>query len=82
MKEYVYTLKNKKDRNEYHLFRGEKNKDGGCTSENKSICKKMDWIKNNNYFSCEEEKNARTKCAEKGREACGTCVSHLYNSYS
>lgn len=80
MKKKVYTLKKKKDTNEYHLFEGDKT-EKGCTSYGKSICKKMDRIDNNNSFACESEKTAREKCAEIGRSVCGTCVSTLYTSY-
>lgn len=34
-----------------------------------------------NLFTCATEQEARGKIAEIGRKVCGTCVSHLYESY-
>lgn len=77
MADIVYTLKENSDTNEYHLFRGTPKKEGGCSSDKKSICGKMDWVEGS-FFACEREDDARVKCAYKGRKVCGVCVSDLY----
>lgn len=37
--------------------------------------------KSNSYFACLTEDSARKSIAEIGRGVCGTCVSHLYETY-
>ena len=77
----AYTLKEKKDTNEYHLFEGDFTPDG-CTSGSFSICEKMKKSESKkNIFTCKTEDEARVKCAEQGRKVCGVCVSHLYTTY-
>ena len=34
-----------------------------------------------NFFACYTEDEARLACARIGREVCGVCVSHLYETY-
>ena len=82
MKKIVYTLKRKANTEELHIFRATPASDNKCTPERESICKKM----NNNessevIFACLSEDDARVKCAKIGRQVCGTCVSHLYETY-
>ena len=81
----AYTLKEHKDSGELHLFEGEmyvNNPDYKCSSASKSICKKMNKSESKrNHFSCTTEQNARERIAKIGRKVCGTCVSHLYESY-
>ncbi len=78
----VYTLKKKKDTEEFHLFEGEMTGPNTCNTGSKSICKKMDRSESESIkFGCWDEKKARTGCADAGRAACGTCVSHLYTTY-
>ena len=77
----AYTLKKKKDSGEFHLFKGRMTEEG-CTSRQLSICEKMDKSESlENIFACEDEDDARKKCAKIGRKVCGICVSHLYTSY-
>lgn len=77
----AYTLKKKKDSCELHLFIGNMKPDG-CTSNDISICKKMNKSESiQNIFACYDEATARKKCAEIGRTVCGICVSHLYATY-
>ncbi len=77
-----YTLKKNGDTEELHLFEGDMTTEG-CTSNSKSICKKMDKSESGgNVFACKNDKDARTKCAESGRKVCGICVSHLYTTYN
>lgn len=80
----VYSLKKRKDTEECHLFEATPIENGDkCTPKSKSICKKMTKEESIvNIFSCQDEKSARLKCAEKGRAVCGICVSHLYADYS
>lgn len=78
----AYTLKKNGDTEELHLFEGDMTTEA-CTSNPKSICKKMSKSESGgNIFTCKNEKEARSKCAELGRKVCGTCVSHLYATYS
>jgi len=77
----AYTLKKKKDTGELHLFKGRMT-DDACTSKQVSICEKMDKSESEgNKFACHNEDDARTKCAEIGRNVCGICVSHLYETF-
>ena len=79
----VFSLKQKKETQEFHLFRAKPTVDSKCTPESKSICKEMDLSESSErIFSCEKEAAARRKCAEIGRQVCGTCVSSLYETYS
>ena len=78
----AYTLKKRKDTDEFHLFVGDFTHPDGCNSNEESICKKMTKKDSSgNIFTCNNENSARTKCAEKGRKVCGICVSHLYTTY-
>lgn len=78
----VYTLKKKEDTNELHLFRANLAPDNKCTPEKLSICKKMDKNESTeNKFACQSESESRKECARIGRQVCGTCVSHLYETY-
>lgn len=81
----AYTLKEDKDSGELHLFEGDMNPEGSkykCKSGSKSICKKMVTGDNKgNRFTCATEQEARVEIAKIGRKVCGTCVSHLYESY-
>jgi hypothetical protein len=78
----AYTLKRKKDTKELHLFKGKSNPDGGCTSGQISICKKMEKSESEgNVFACKDETEARIKCAQEGRAVCGICASSLYTTY-
>lgn len=82
MAKNVYSLKKKKDTEEYHLFRATPTGQDTCNPEKRSICQKME-LKDSidKIFSCENEDSARKKCAAIGREVCGTCVSDLYETY-
>jgi hypothetical protein len=79
----VYCLKEKKTSGECHLFECEMNPDGLCNCNEKSICKKMEGTERigENIFSCKSDIITRTKVAEIGRRVCGTCISHLYETY-
>lgn len=78
----VYTLKEREDTGELHLFEATPSTPGHCTPRNTSICEAM----NNSesirvIFACKTEEEARKKCAEIGREVCGNCVKNLYATY-
>jgi hypothetical protein len=78
----VYTLKKKPETEEYHLFEGEMTSLDRCSVDNLSICEKMERTENReSIFACQNENSARTKCASIGRNVCGTCVSHLYETF-
>lgn len=77
----AYTLKRKKNTEEYHLFEGDFSQEP-CTSKKLSICKKMDKSESQgNAFTCFNEEQARKQIAEIGRPVCGVCTSHLYTTY-
>lgn len=77
----AYTLKKRKDTEEYHLFEGDFSLEP-CTSNKLSICKKMDKSESQgNAFTCFNEEQARKRIAEIGRSVCGVCTSHLYTTY-
>ncbi|MGG8497169.1 hypothetical protein ACQY1Q_12190 [Tenacibaculum sp. TC6] len=77
----AYTLKEKKNTKELHIFKGIMTSEG-CTSNSTSICGKMQKTQSQgNIFTCNDEVEARIKSAKKGRKVCGTCVSHLYSNY-
>jgi hypothetical protein len=77
----AYSLKRKKNTEEYHLFEGDFSQEP-CTSKNLSICKKMDKSESQgNAFTCFNEEQARKQIAEIGRPVCGVCTSHLYATY-
>jgi len=82
MAKKVYTLKKKPDSEEYHLFEGEMTSLNQCSVNNLSICEKMKRMENiDNRFACQNEDAARTECARIGRNVCGVCVSHLYETF-
>lgn len=82
MAQDAYTLKQKKNTDELHLFKGDMLDDGGCNSNYKSICQKMNRTESEkNIFQCKDENAARLECAKIGRQVCGICVSHLYTTY-
>ncbi len=77
----AYTLKQKEETDELHLFKGEMTPPNGCNSISFSICEKMKKSESEgNVFTCYDEERARLSCAEIGRAVCGTCVSHLYST--
>ncbi len=79
----LYSLIEKKDTEELHLFKSNKTPLlGDCLKEPSSICRGMNMKeKGKIIFECENEQDARMKCAKIGRKVCGTCVSHLYSNY-
>lgn len=79
----VYCLKRKKSTKELHLFECTPTQPNGCTCEDISVCDKMKKLESegSNLFSCQNENDARQKCAEIGRQVCGLCVSHLHETY-
>lgn len=78
----AYILKQKKETEELHLFRGTFTAENRCTSEAISICGKMQKSESaGNKFACKTEDEARRECADIGRQVCGICVSHLYETY-
>ena len=59
----VYTLKQKQDTDELHLFEATLNTEGTCTPQNESVCKKMKKAESvSNIFACQSESNARSLC--------------------
>lgn len=80
----AYTLKQKKDTEEYHLFEGDLLGFKKCNTNlvNVSICKMMNISENvGNVFTCEDENKARITIAKIGKQVCGVCTSHLYTTY-
>ncbi len=80
----AYTLKKRKETEEYHLFKGDFLGSKKCNTNlvKTSICKMMNIDENEgNIFTCEDEDHSRLKIAEIGKQVCGVCTSHLYTTY-
>lgn len=71
-----YTLK-KNYTGQYHLFEATLTADGSCTSASKSMCTKMNYIKESK-FTCKDEDTTFLECAKLKREVCGNCMQELY----
>ena len=83
MAEQLYSIIQRKDTEEYHIFKSyfDPETDKCTLSEHDSICKKMEYQKGDIVFAlCKNEQNTRLKAAEKGRPVCGICVSTLYTT--
>lgn len=79
----AYTLKKRKDTEEYHLFEGIFLDNDKCNTHQIkiSVCEEMNINQSEkNIFTCKKEQEARENCAKEGRKVCGTCVSHLYTT--
>lgn len=77
----LFSLLEKNNTKELHLFHSRLS-NSACNALNDSICNKMTLSENSKtIFSCKDENEARKKCAELGRQVCGTCVSNLYADY-
>lgn len=82
MTKKVYSIRKKKDTEEYHIFECEPATEKTCRCNSKSICNKMDKSEaEKTIYSCLSENETRLRAAEIGRPVCGTCVSHVYESY-
>ena len=79
----LYALKKHKETDELHLFENYRNVDEKCmTKGNDSLCNQVerkDFL-NSSLFSCEDEQQAREKCAKIGRDVCGNCIKTLYTT--
>lgn len=78
----VYSFRKRENTQEIHIFLADTTPNG-CVSRQNSICRKApkastDVVANG---ACLSESAARLKAAEIGRKVCGTCVSHLYETY-
>lgn len=80
-----YSFAKRAETEEIHIFQGKANTppEKGCTAAQNSICRKASrsnttWVAS---ASCLSEQLARQKAADLGRKVCGTCVSHLYETY-
>jgi hypothetical protein len=74
-----YTLK-QNHTGQYHLFEAKQNLDGKCISENKSMCKKMDYI-DSSKFICQDENTTFLECAKLKQQVCGNCMRELYGDH-
>lgn len=74
-----YTIKKRKNTEEYHIFRSRQDNQG-CYANQKSICQKMDKLEGqgNNTLTCGDEDETRKVSFELKRNICGICVSDLY----
>jgi len=78
----AYTLIQKDETDELHLFEGKYTEPKKCTVTSTSVCRKMvKTEKDRIVFACQNEDEARLECAKLGRKVCGVCVSHLYTTY-
>ena len=68
---------------EIHIFEGEFTFASRCNGKYLSICEKISRKGDNSkqITICLNEDEARKKAASIGRAVCGTCISHLYESY-
>lgn len=81
--EVAYSFIKYRDTQEVHIFEGRFTPEG-CTAKKDSICKKIEDRHQEdvqNVKSCQDENEARLYAANKGRDVCGICVSHLYTTY-
>jgi hypothetical protein len=82
MTKKVYKLLKKKDTEEYHLFECTPRANDKCSCNKTSICGKVESSESvKTVFACQTEDYSRTEIARIGRTVCGTCVSHLYETY-
>lgn len=81
MSKELYTLRLSNKNEEYHIFISEQEEK--CMVETISICNKLtyDGSKTFNKYSCKTEDEMRNIVCKIGRKVCGTCVSHLYETY-
>jgi hypothetical protein len=80
--EKAYSYFELESTNEIHIFEGKFTPDS-CTAKDLSICEKISRKEDNSrqITICLNEDEARKEAASIGRIVCGTCVSHLYESY-
>lgn len=79
MSKSVYILRERIETGELHLFIADTTDKNECSSQQKSICGRMDIEdKSRTIFACQPEDRARIQCAKIGRTICTTCISHLY----
>ncbi|QDG94780.1 hypothetical protein NIBR502774_18875 (plasmid) [Rhizobium sp. NIBRBAC000502774] len=77
----LFALETRKGTGEKHLFL-DKKVNGECRSDSAiSICRKMNRSEAS-ITHCASPQLARAECAKIGRSVCGSCVSHLYTTYS
>lgn len=78
----LYTLLEKKETQELHLFNSWKDENDTCKLESKSMCNEMFFVdkKDIPLFVCESEENTRILCATKGRAVCEKCIGQLYKT--
>lgn len=79
----VYTLRKRNSTSEIHIFLADSQTNGNCVSRINAICRKASKAETTivEKATCLSEQQARAKSAEIGRKVCGTCVSHLYETY-
>lgn len=78
-----YSILEKHDTGEYHIFYSETKADENCYPKFSSICNKMNSSERGPDVKliCGNDDDARRVAAQIGRPVCGTCVSHLYATY-
>lgn len=81
--EKAYSYFKLKSTSEIHIFEGTFTPGTGCNGKYLSICEKISRkVDNSKQITiCLNEDEARKEAASIGRTVCGTCVSHLYESY-
>lgn len=74
----AYTLKKRKDTEEYHLFEGNFTIQPYCITKQRSICKKMNKTESErDIFKCYTENQAQIHIAKIRQQVCVSCISHL-----
>lgn len=81
--EIAYSLLEIESTGEIHIYEGKFTPDR-CDAKDFPICNKISRRDNKvkTIKTCLNEEEARKKAASIGRIVCGTCVSHLYESYT
>ena len=63
-KKKLYTIKQRPETNEYHIFESYKDTEGKCVIKNPSICKKVSKGNPVKDYTCMTEDDVRIKAAE------------------
>lgn len=78
----VYTIKERKDSGEFHLFDGLMQNKDYCSVSSWSLCSSVEENETvSEGIGCLTEDQARIEAAKIGRAVCGNCIKTLYATY-
>ncbi|MGV1012926.1 MAG: hypothetical protein ACOYBS_10800 [Flavobacterium sp.] len=78
----AYTLKKRRDTEEYHLFEGKFTIHPYCITKQLSICRKMNKTESeSDLFKCYNQTQARIRIAKIGSPVCSNCVDYLNTTF-